>query len=308
MGAITTVRDYNFSDAVLVQLCDDISGSVARDLDDFGNFAVTQTTLDSLETKRDAFDAMQTDGEMLGLVSIATQNKNGKRDELENTLKAARMMAENKWGTSDAYYRQFGFEGMVKLSDAKLLRQAKKVHRLGVTHLADMASEGLDQAKLDLLQTQYADFDDLVDDKEKAIENRDIKTQERRKAGNEIYKELVRLCNIGKQLYEKTNEAKYNDYVIYNSSTGQQPAEGAATLAVTVVSAGTGNALAGADVYLAELEVTVTTDANGVAPFEGLEPATTYHLQAIAPGHDIADATAEVTVGTNQLTITLNPA
>jgi hypothetical protein len=39
--------------------------------------------------------------------------------------------------------------------------------------------------------------------------------------GNVLYAELVKLCNTGKDIFYSLNEAKYNDYVIYNTPTGK---------------------------------------------------------------------------------------
>lgn len=51
-----------------------------------------------------------------------------------------------------------------------------------------------------------------------------IATQNRVLAGNSVYAELVRLCDIGKTLFQDSDEAKYNDYVL-NLYIGPVPAE-----------------------------------------------------------------------------------
>ena len=46
---------------------------------------------------------------------------------------------------------------------------------------------------------------------------RDITTEKRIKALNALYKMVAKYTGIGKDIFYETNEAKYNDYVIYDS-------------------------------------------------------------------------------------------
>jgi len=82
-------------------------------------------------------------------------------------------------------------------------------------------------ATLGLTQDMLDDWEDLNDQFElarnaqaDAVAVRDEKTMERINKGNQLYGYVVTYCNFGKRIYEKTNPAKYNDYVIYKSGPG----------------------------------------------------------------------------------------
>ena len=82
---------------------------------------------------------------------------------------------------------------------------------------ADLASEGLTQEKIDNINNLDAIFEDAIDNQLSAVGARDISAQDRILKGNLIYKETLRLCNIGKDLFFKTDPARYNDYIIYDA-------------------------------------------------------------------------------------------
>jgi glucose-6-phosphate isomerase len=88
---------------------------------------------------------------------------------------------------------------------------------VGTSFLADLASEGLTAAFLTEITNLADKLDKQIDDMEAANENRDIKTQERVVLGNNLWNTMVKYANIGKSLYEFSDEARYNDYVLTES-------------------------------------------------------------------------------------------
>lgn len=214
------VRDYKFSDGVLKQKADDVAGSVQRDLTSFSTRGVTAPTVTGLQTLITTFDGTQTDEELEGALSVATEAKNLLADSLKSAIAVVRTMAENKFGIETALYRSFAFDGMSDLSDEQLYRLGKRVIRVATAQLAQLASEGLTAAVITNLTTITTNFDTAIDVQQDAVKNRDIKTQDRVEKGNAVYKEITRLCNTGKSLFVTTDEAKYNDYVIYNTPSG----------------------------------------------------------------------------------------
>ena len=55
------------------------------------------------------------------------------------------------------------------------------------------------------------------------IGDRDILQEARVEAGNAIYSTLVSYTTIGQTIWKATNVAKYNDYVVYDTVTTQEP-------------------------------------------------------------------------------------
>lgn len=107
-----------------------------------------------------------------------------------------------------------------RLDGGKLSYVARRVHRVASNLLTELESEGLTQEILDELTTRLETYEQALASQKDAIADRDIATENRVEKANEIYDLLVKYCNTGKQIWEDTNQAKYNDYIIYDTPTG----------------------------------------------------------------------------------------
>jgi hypothetical protein len=215
-------RKYSFSDATLKQRGDSVVACLVRDAQDFLVRGVTVEDRTGLEGLIGSFDDFTTDDELLGEVTTATEAKNGFRQNLETQIRLVRGIAQVFYQGKGAY-RKFGFDGMTQLSDDKLHRLSKRVSRVLVDHTAELLPAGLTPAVVTHLTTLSTSFDDAIDTLDEKIKLRDIATQERVINGNILYVELSRICNIGKNIYQDVNEAKYNDYVLVGSSSTPAP-------------------------------------------------------------------------------------
>ena len=221
-----SVREYKFSDGMLVQKADSVAQNVLRDILLFAIRGVTNAVVTAFKAMIKEFDDIPTDEELLGDLSVATEKKDQAAELLKNAIRTIRTMADNKWGTHSAYYRSFAFEGLDALPDDQLHRMAKRVIRVANKQLDNLAPEGLTAAFITSIETLDTSFDNDMDLQIDAVNERDIKTQERIDKGNIVYKEMVRLCNTGKDLFAATDEAKHNDYIIYDTPTGNAPLDG----------------------------------------------------------------------------------
>lgn len=210
------IRNYNFTDADLKQRVDSLILSITRDITDFNKRGVITATLDALAAENEAFADLPTDEELLGQKTTATENKDAAATVLKAQIRAIRGMADDKFN-GKGIYRSFGFEGMDEMTDNDLHRLGKRVFRVGTALQAAMQPNGLTAEVLTALKDATASFDNLIDVQDDAIKTRDIAAETRINAGNELFAEFSRLCNIGKSLYQDTDEAKYNDYVIDSS-------------------------------------------------------------------------------------------
>lgn len=208
------VRLYNFSDADFKQVVDNIIKSARRDITAFETRGIDTPTLDDLQIENDNFSNLETDEELTGSIAEATENKDTLRNNLEGTLTTIRSMAKAQWGIMDARYRSYSFGQLSLKPDNTLWRTAKRALRIATQQLSSLAAQGLTPTMLNNLQTLITNFDNAIDAKEDAENDREVATQTRIIAGNEIYKKLMRISNVGKDIWYSTNEAKYNDYLI----------------------------------------------------------------------------------------------
>lgn len=215
------IRDYHFSDANLKQDVDKVLRSVQRDNVKFATRGITPAIITTILTQSTNFGDILTDVELLADVESATADKNTAAENLRIAIRTIRTMAANKFTDESPKYSKYGFEDINKPIDDKLFRLGKRVVRVANIQLTDLASEGLTAPIITSLGLLVNTFDVAIDVKEDVVNTRDIKTQERVDSGNALYKEMVRLCSIGKDLFASSDPARYNDYIIYDTPTVQ---------------------------------------------------------------------------------------
>jgi hypothetical protein len=211
-------RDYNMTDADLCMFVSNLVGFMNRDILQFENWGADAAAISALEARGDAFETFPTDLEFKADVGIATEDKDATAENLRSGIRQVAARAENKWGASAARYKKFGVAGLSKMNDRDLLVCGRRVVHVGTGFLALLADLGLTQAMLDDLEALAQTFENNMNALKDAIAERDIKTEERRSNGNELYAFVVKYCNAGKQIWEGASEAKYNDYIIYKST------------------------------------------------------------------------------------------
>ncbi len=213
-------RDYNFSDAVLKQFADQLKTSITRDAGDFATRGVNGATITNYQQLIDDFAATTTDEESMGFISNEALQKDAAREVLIKAVRKVRGIADVTF-KGEGLYNSFGFEDMLRLDDNDLCRMSARVHRVATKFKADMAGDGLTEQMLTDLETASKDFDEKIDKVVASQEDRDIATQHRIVTGNILFAEIRRLLKIGKALYEDTDEAKYNDYMLPPDEGGE---------------------------------------------------------------------------------------
>ncbi|MHA1342220.1 MAG: hypothetical protein ACTSO2_19790 [Promethearchaeota archaeon] len=212
-------RDFNLSDAELAQFVGDLCNFITRDISEFGGYSILAADVTALVALGNAFEVFPKDDVYRADISIAVEDKDAARDELLLAVRNVSNRAMNKWGENSARYRKFGVINLNRSSDKELVYTSRSVHTVGTEYLAELASEGLTQLMLDDLAAKSETFETALHTVKTKTAVRDEKTEERITKGNELYAFVVKYCNIGKQIWEAVSEAKYNDYVIYPSTT-----------------------------------------------------------------------------------------
>jgi hypothetical protein len=217
------VRKYIFPDAKLVTTGNAKVAFMERDAAEFLDFGITAAMVADLKTKITDFSDFSTDVESLNDQTLATAAKDAKSAELKQAITHVMFRVEAKYTTKSAKYRKFGANDISQVSDSKLIITAKRVVRVGMPMLAELATNGVTAAMFNNITTMANDFEDLLIEKEMKVGDRDIQQEDRVEAANLVYATLVKYCGIGQAIWGSVDVAKYNDYVIYNTIDGQAP-------------------------------------------------------------------------------------
>lgn len=216
------LRTFNFSDAVLITKGKEKIAFMKRDAAKFDGFGITNTDLDNLENSITDFSEGITDIEALSDQTEVTAIKDAKAEELRVAIRDLMTRVELKFEQGTAKYKKFGTDTLSKQSDAELLITGKRVVRVANTLLTELAEKGVTPAMLTTITTLATEFEELLIDMKIKIGNRDIMQEERVEQANSIYATLVSYTTTGRNIWNTNNVAKYNDYVLYNTPSGEE--------------------------------------------------------------------------------------
>lgn len=218
-------RLYNFSDAKLIDIGNEKIAFMRRDAEAFASYGLDETKFAELKTKITAFSDLITDIETSNEQVQITEQKDMKAEELRVAIRSVMTRVAQKYGATSARYANYGTGALSRQGDADLLVTAKRVVRVGTANLNDLAGEGLQQSHLDQITGLNDDFNALLIEQKLKIGERDIQQEDRVEDGNAIYSLLIRYIQTGQDIWEASDVAKYNDFIIYNNPSGEEPPE-----------------------------------------------------------------------------------
>jgi len=214
--------NFRFSYGYLMQLGDEADSLIERDAAELASYGVDAAKRTLIATKTQELKDMPTDEELKGLVGIKTEAKDLKADELMVFVRDVMVRVRNAFGEESRIYIRFAVGSMTQLRDNDLYKCAKRVSRMSTVYITELTPFGVTPIMLTALDALAVEFDDAIDDKEDAVRERDISTQERVTLANELYELIVEVYDYGKTYWYTRDEAKYNDYIIYDAATPEE--------------------------------------------------------------------------------------
>ena len=253
--------EFKFSYGALAQLGDKADDLITRDSAELLAYGVDATYQSDLAAKTQAVKDQPTDEELQGVAGQATENKSAASETLKVGIRSLMVRVKQVFPTGSATYNRFGTSGLDDMSDNDLVRCGRRVSRMATQYLTELTPKGVDAAMITGLDDLTTDLDDAIDEQDTAIRARNTATQERVEQANDLYANIVELFDFGKDYWYTRNEAKYNDYIIYNV-----PGGGATPPATVIEGTVASNTT---EVVASELDpnATVTISNTGTVPF-----------------------------------------
>ena len=212
-------RKYTLTDSELSMFTSNLCVAMESDLADLAEFGVTQDNIDDLKDLGDDFEEFPTDEVLVAYITGATESKDAKAAEIKEQIRDMVARCQMKWGANSWQEKTLAVTGFNNFTDDKLLVASRRVHTQMTEFLPELASTGLTLEILNALATLNESFESAMTTVKKKIVEREKKTVERINLGNELYDEVVKYCEIGKRVYAMSNPAKYNQYIIYTSTS-----------------------------------------------------------------------------------------
>lgn len=214
MPSSEIIRQYAMSDAALIQTSDYLLDVAKEDIDQLTPFGVTTDTLSAVKNMRDAFSDQDSDAIWRGRLRTVTAKKATAEKNLRSAIRELMLHAKMKIGAGTPEYDTFGTANLARASDNELVRVGRTVWKVAQEFLVQLnlpQDTNQNYPLLDTIAEKTQQFDDLIDEQKSVIRRRDRSTQERRKKGNALYSELIRIASLGRELFAD-DEAHANDY------------------------------------------------------------------------------------------------
>ena len=212
-------RSYRMDDAHLIVLSKTTIAFLKRDIVELAQFGISNSSLTIFENEVNAFENFHADIVLMGAQMILTEDKKVLADEIREAISCVLVRAKKKYGIHTARYKSFGATKLTSMSELNLLMAGYRVVRAGHKRLADLSAQGLTVAELDALNTLCDRFKILILEQGESVSERAIMQEDRVLAGNAVYEQLRSYCSMAKTAWRTKNAAKYNDYLIYDSSS-----------------------------------------------------------------------------------------
>ena len=207
--------DFHMPYSALMQLGDTAVLLAQRDTAELSFYGINEEYINLLKQKTSALKNMPTDEELLAGVSIGTAKKNDTADAIRTAVRSIMIRAKIVYGYNSAAYNNFGVKGLDRMNDNELLRCAKRVARIAEENLTALSEKGLTQEEITALYNRTQDYDYTIDAKDIAVSRRDRASAQRITIANELYELIKEVFDYGKDYWYSRQEAKYNDYIIY---------------------------------------------------------------------------------------------
>lgn len=213
---------FNFTFAKLKQLCDNMLQLIDRDNLEFADRGYTPAKRAAFAAQIDTFVSVPSDETLDGIKQTTTQEKDTARKELEIAMRGVISAVQIKFKNFPGKQVEFGEFEISRLKDEELVRNARLMKTAATKYLTDLADEGLTATKITALENLTIAFDKAIDLQKKAITDRNSVTELRRMEANKLYQMLMDNSERGKSIFAEISQAKYSDYVIYNTISGDK--------------------------------------------------------------------------------------
>ncbi len=217
-------RKHNYPDADLHQQVMERLRYAHRDLEQFEQYNFGVERMKKLKALADRFRDLPDDDELVGEQMILSEKKYKSSDDLQGAIRSLMTRVALKFNNRSGRYRKYGAGKLGDMTDAQLIFCARRVVRVARQQIDFLEDVGVNEKVLGRISDACQAFENAVNLQQDKVADRDIGVERRVELGNELYDELVVLCNIGKDIWDKKDNQKYENFCLYESNNDQKVA------------------------------------------------------------------------------------
>jgi hypothetical protein len=295
--------EFKFSFGVLAQLGDKASGLAERDGVELATYGVDDTFKTNLATQTQALKDCPSDEEYKGNVKDLTEKKDLSADAVKVAIREIMARVINVFPVGSGKWLRFHTEGLNEMDDPNLIKCGFRVVRMSTLFAAQLLPKGVTPEMIQNLEDLTTTYDDDYDAQQDAMLERRSATRDRVLLANGLYRLIVELFGYGKNYWVTRNSAKYKDYIIYNTPSGNPELSGkVGSIHGTALDSVTSQPCSNTKITLEFFNETFSTDADGNIQINNV-PIESTQIWVVADEHKTYYATMQI--NENQVT-TLN--
>lgn len=211
-------RNFNMPDPDLYVMCMERIRLAHRDQAHFEKYGYSLDRLKGFANQCEQYKNLPDDHEMVGDQMISTEKKGAAADRLRAAIRGVMTRVAMKFHDKTGRFRKFGTSKLGDMTDPHLLFCARRVVRVARAQLDFLPETGLNENHIRKVADAATDFEQALNIQHDRWHDRDIAVEQRMNLGNKIYVELVKVSDIGKNIWELTDRTKYDQYCIYESN------------------------------------------------------------------------------------------
>jgi len=215
-------RQYNFPDADLYLQCIERIKHAKRDAALFEQYGYSKERLRGFLNKCEKFRALPDDDELVGDQMVTTEKKYAAAEKLKSAIRSLMTRVAMKYSNRSGRYRKFGTAKLGDMTDAQLIFCGRRVVRVARQQIDFLGDVGVNENVIKRVVDATQHFEQALNIQQDRVAERDIAVERRTEVGNQLYEELVTLCNIGKDIWAERDPVKYENYTIYESNNDQK--------------------------------------------------------------------------------------
>jgi len=289
--------NFRFGYPALTGLGDRASILFTRDGAILATYGIDALFACKVAAKNTAMRAFPTDNEFYGAVIDAVKIRNLCEDEVKVAIRAIMTRVVSVYPVESGKWYRFGTKGLNEMKDLELSFCADTVVRMGTLYFDDIEPKGLTTDMLDDLTALTASYIQKIKDVTDATSARLCGTRDRAILGNELYALIVEMFNAGKNYWFSRNEAKYKDYVIYNTPSGQAELSGeVGTITGVVFDAVSVEGIDACSITAEHVEHPILNNADGSFTMENV-PIECTNIWVVRVGYESKATEVEVKKG-----------
>lgn len=213
---------FSMSAEQMIAKARSVKSAMERDLTELTPYGITALEISAFNTQIDDADALPNDDILQWYWTEAIAARDAKEAQIRTVLEGMVARVENKYGVRSNLIKVMRCNDLSKKNAEALKESCQNSIVVLTERLSELSTEGLTQAMIDNIGTLRDELLVLMDDVTEKVRVRTEGTVTRTDALNALYNKMVGFCKYGKLVWDKVNESKYADYVIYDEGNVPQ--------------------------------------------------------------------------------------